>query len=129
CLVLGGLSHALSQPTSNLALVREITMRRRGLTFGVKQATISVGTMFAGASVPLIALRWGWRWAFVVAATAPLAALVVAYDGAPAQARTRRRRGDRVMDGPLLLLAVAGALSAAVVGALAAFLVVSSVDA
>ena len=67
-LALAGLGNALSQPASNLALVRVVPPKRYGLVFGVKQSAILIATLLGGVSVPLVALTIGWRWTYVFAA-------------------------------------------------------------
>ncbi|PWU44609.1 MFS transporter, partial [Micromonospora globispora] len=74
-LALSAAANALGQLASNAALARHVPAHRQGLSFGVKQAAIPVSTLLAGAAVPTIALTAGWRWAFVAAAVAALAAL------------------------------------------------------
>ncbi|MCM0678783.1 MFS transporter, partial [Micromonospora phytophila] len=74
-LALSAAANALGQLSSNAALARHVPARRQGLSFGVKQAAIPVSTLLAGVAVPTVALTAGWRWAFVAAAGAALAAL------------------------------------------------------
>ncbi|MDT5031738.1 MAG: hypothetical protein QOC94_1909, partial [Actinoplanes sp.] len=74
-LALGAGANAMGQLASNTSLSRHVPVRRQGLSFGVKQAAIPVSTLLAGAAVPLVALTLGWRWAFVFAAVAAVAAL------------------------------------------------------
>ncbi|MGW5673308.1 MFS transporter, partial [Micromonospora sp. NPDC003776] len=92
-LALSAAANALGQLASNAALARHVPAHRQGLSFGVKQAAIPVSTLLAGAAVPTIALTAGWRWAFVAAAGAALAALpaVPAGERDPA----RRSAGER----------------------------------
>jgi MFS family permease len=71
-LALGGAAQALSQPAVNRFLVRVIDPRRLGRAFGLKQSGPPLAAMLAGASVPLIGLTVGWRWAFVIAAAVAL---------------------------------------------------------
>jgi MFS family permease len=61
CLVLGGLSNALSHPSSNLSLARQVPEGRQGLSFGIKQSAIPAATLLAGLAVPLVATTVGWR--------------------------------------------------------------------
>ncbi|WP_309246228.1 MFS transporter [Verrucosispora sioxanthis] len=83
-LAVAGTANALGQLSSNALLARHVPPRRQGLSFGVKQAAIPVSTLLAGVAVPTLALTVGWRWAFVAAAGAALAALPAA-DGPAAQ--------------------------------------------
>lgn len=72
-LMLGGLANAMSHPSANLSLAREVPASRQGLSFGIKQSAIPAATLFAGLAVPLIAVTFGWRWAFVLGAVIAVA--------------------------------------------------------
>jgi MFS family permease len=64
-----------------------VVARRRGMAFGVKEASVPFASMLAGLAVPALAATAGWRTAFVAAAVAgPLAwaALQVAPAGGSA---------------------------------------------
>ncbi|GAB3818102.1 MFS transporter [Micromonospora zhanjiangensis] len=126
-LAVGAGANALGQLASNLALARQVPAGRQGLSFGVKQAAIPVSTLLAGAAVPAFALTVGWRWAFVAAAGAALAALpaVPAEAGAPDGPRERGRGGGRAT-GALVVLGVAAALASGAANALGTFLVDSA---
>lgn len=133
CLVVGGLGFALTNPTSNLMLAREMPKARLGLLFGVKQSAIPIATLLAGLSVPAVALTIGWRWAFAFAAVIPLAAVMLLPrrpSGPDSRVRPGRRdHATRVLDVPLLVLAIGGGFASIAVGGLNSFLVVGSVSA
>jgi cyanate permease len=127
-LAIGGLFNSMSNPASNLALARG-SFTRPGLMFGVKQSAIPAATLFAGASVPLVSLTVGWRWAFVLGALASLGAAIWAPRRlGPGQPRAARkgRTGDAAT-GPLVVLAVALGLGTAAAVSLGSFLVGSLV--
>ncbi|WBB77948.1 MFS transporter [Micromonospora sp. WMMD882] len=124
-LAVGAAANALGQLASNASLARHVPARRQGLSFGVKQAAVPVATLLAGMAVPAVALTVGWRWAFVVAAGAALAALgaVPAREPGP----TRRSGGERGRPTTtLVLIGVAATLAAAAANALGTFLVDSA---
>jgi len=75
-LCLGGGAVALTDPGLAILVSRSIPMRRQGLAFGIKEASIPVATLVAGLAVPTIALTVGWRWAFAFGVV-PLAAVVL----------------------------------------------------
>jgi predicted MFS family arabinose efflux permease len=50
------------------AFTTAISAGRRGLAFGVKEASVPFASMLAGLAVPLLAATIGWRAAFVAAA-------------------------------------------------------------
>ncbi|PZF99119.1 MFS transporter [Micromonospora deserti] len=127
-LALSAAANALGQLASNAALARHVPSRRQGLSFGVKQAAIPVSTLLAGAAVPTVALTAGWRWAFVVAAGAALAALPVVAAREPRPARkTAAARAGRARRA-LVVVGMAATLAAAAANALGTFVVDSSVD-
>ncbi|SCG46882.1 MFS transporter [Micromonospora inositola] len=124
---LSAAANALGQLASNAALARHVPAHRQGLSFGVKQAAIPVSTLLAGAAVPTIALTAGWRWAFVAAAGAALAALPAVPpqegDRTAPSAATRAGRATWA----LVVVGLAATLAAAAANALGTFVVDSSV--
>lgn len=131
-MVLAGVGMAFGGPSGALALVRELPPGRQAFAFGVKNAAGPMMSVFAGLSVPAIALTIGWRWAFALAAVVPLAAVVLApwRRRPPAHQVVRPPRlRDAVTDRPLVIFAVASGLGLAAVTALTSFVVVSNVAA
>ncbi|MFI5835114.1 MFS transporter [Micromonospora sp. NPDC051300] len=125
-LALSAAANALGQLASNAALAEHVPAHRQGLSFGVKQAAIPLSTLLAGAAVPTVALTAGWRWAFVAAAGAALAALA-----AVPRTDRDRRTGNRPAGrgggtGALVVVGLAATLAAGAANALATFLVDSS---
>jgi cyanate permease len=62
--VIGGLGSSLGQIASNLAVARCVDLRRQGLVFGLRHASVPAAALIAGLAVPAIALTVGWRWGF-----------------------------------------------------------------
>ncbi|KXK62621.1 MFS transporter [Micromonospora rosaria] len=123
---LSATANALGQLASNSALARHVPPRRQGLSFGVKQAAIPISTLLAGVAVPTIALTAGWRWAFVVAAGAALAALpAVTTERSPARRAGATRAGPASTG--LVMVGVAATLAAGAANALGTFVVDASV--
>ena len=127
-LLLAGAANAMSQLSANVWVAHAVPPAHRGLAFGVKQSAIPMGTLLAGAALPLVGLTLGWRAAFVGAGI--LGALVVAVllpraSAAPAKAARRGQLGMSMTG--LVLLAVSGGMGAAAANSLAAFLVTSLV--
>jgi|GEM_PF-121717 len=125
-LALAATANSLGQLATNASLGRSVPADRQGILFGLKQAAIPLATLLAGASVPAIALRFGWRWAFGAGAALALVALaLVPPDGLAA----RRHREERRPAGTgLLILGVAAALGAAAATTISSFLVDSTVS-
>ncbi len=128
CLFVGGLSGALAQPASNLALVRGIPRRQQGISFGAKQAAIPLAVLLGGLAVPALAVTVGWRAAFLVAAAVALLATwlvpiqATRLDPLPKTARQPLRGAWSI-----ICLGVAGGLGAAAGNALGGFLVLAGV--
>jgi predicted MFS family arabinose efflux permease len=125
-LALGAGANALGQLASNTSLARHVPPRRQGLSFGVKQAAIPVCTLLAGASVPVVALTLGWRWAFVMAAVLAVAAIPLVPAENDDERKARGKGGDRAT-GALVVLGIAAMLAAAAANGLGTFLVDSGV--
>jgi MFS family permease len=119
-------ANALGQLASNTALARHVPPGRQGLSFGVKQAAIPVSTLLAGAAVPAVALTVGWRWAFVIAAGAAVATLLVVPGDRRLTGGPRQTDGERAT-GALIVLGAAATLAAGAANGLGTFLVDSSV--
>ncbi|MEV6344859.1 MFS transporter [Actinoplanes sp. NPDC051851] len=122
-LVLGALGNAMGQLAGNASLSRRVPVRRQGLAFGLKQASIPACTLLAGAAVPAVALTLGWRWAFVAAGLLCLPVLAVPPDDA-VPSRKERQRVPR----PILILGVAAAIGSSGANALGAFVPLSAVS-
>ena len=96
-LLVGGMANALGSPTVSKLLQREVAVQRQGLAFGAQQAGAPLGSLLAGLALPVLAIPFGWRWAFVAAAA--LVALAVAFmprdatSAAPSAAPVRRPSG------------------------------------
>jgi len=71
-LIIGGVANGMAQPSANLYLAKGVPRNRQGLAFGLKQGAMPMATLIGGASVPLVALTIGWRWAFGLAVLLPL---------------------------------------------------------
>ena len=125
----GGVANALAQPASNLALVRGISVRWQGMAFGVKQSAVPMVSLLAGASIPLVALTVGWRWAFVGGALLALLLILTLprrLDGFGVAPRTVA--SVRVPRGTLRYYAIFGCLATISTTAVGTFLVGSLID-
>jgi predicted MFS family arabinose efflux permease len=125
-LALGAGANAMGQLGSNTSLSRHVPARRQGLSFGVKQAAIPVGTLLAGIAVPTIALTVGWRWAFVLAGVLALAAYRLV-PGEPDQSRRKGGAEEKRATGALIVMGLGATLAAGSANALGTFLVDSAV--
>lgn len=136
-LVVGGVAMSASVATTNLVLAVEMPGQRLGLLLGLKQSAIPLAGLAAGLALPLLALRYGWRWTFAIAAVVPLMAVVAAVTTPPRADRRDRPRLARtdtghagLVVGPRLrMLAVGMGLASVIPGALTGFLVLTAVEA
>ena len=65
-MVCAGVGLALVDPGLTRLVAGRVPAGRRGMLFGIKEASIPVATMAAGFAVPAIAVTVGWRWIFAV---------------------------------------------------------------
>lgn len=110
-LAVAGLAQAAAGPASNLTIARAIHPDRHGVVIGALRSAIPLATLFAGISVPLIALRVGWRATFAVAAVFPLLAALAVPRGTSDRVPPPATKGPpptRVLSPPFILV-VAGA--------------------
>jgi len=124
----GGAANGLIQVASNLAIFDGVAIRRQGLGFGAKQASVPMASVLAGISLPLIGLVFGWRWVF---AFAGLIALTLAISAPQLDmARAAERNEGRIGRPPLslLLLSLGGITGAMAGNGLSLFIVPSAVD-
>lgn len=109
CLAVAGCANAMCQPAANRLLAGAVKPTRLGTAFGIKQSAPPAAALFAGVSVPLIALTAGWRTAFL--APVALAAIVAFAAGrrTPVALRTRRRNiGNKLGEPATILLCTLG---------------------
>lgn len=126
-LCLGGFCNALTQPAANLFIARFVAARRRGLALALKQSAIPVATLLGGLAVPLVALRFGWRWAFAGAALLACGAAALVPGGVAPMPDETSYRGRVAPTSAMLLLAASIGFGAAAAGCLAAFVVAGAV--
>lgn len=134
-LVIAGVCNGVGQPASNAAIARAVPPGRQGLAYGAKQAAIPMSTLLGGLAVPLIALPFGWRWAFVAAGLGGLVAAATV-PGATLETQPGQQPGPQrspaagpFRRGPLMVLAAGIMLAAAAGNAMGAFFVASAVAA
>lgn len=126
-LLCGAWCNVMGQLSSNLTLARAMPPARMGLSFGVKQASVPLATLLAGAAVPAVALTVGWRWAYVIAGVLALSALALAPRGSEPGPRDGAGTADRAT-GALAVIGAAAGFGAAAATGLGIFLVASAVE-
>lgn len=130
-LVGGGLANALAQPAANLLIAEGLPPERQGLGFALKQSAIPAASMLAGVAVPAVALRAGWRWAFVGGAALALAAAAAPAAGFVAPPRSAEwsltARPSSPLTATMAMLGLGIALGACAAGTLGVFLVTAGV--
>jgi MFS family permease len=119
---LSGIATALTRTATSVLIARNVVAGRQGLAFGLKHSSIPIASLFAGLSVPAIALTLGWRWAYVAAAA--LAALVLVAIPGSAGRPTERRSEGKAADmslGALIVAAVGFGLGSSAAASLGAY--------
>jgi MFS family permease len=76
-----GLGFGLLAPSASALLIRFAPTARRNFVFSVHQTSIPLGGMAAALGAPVIALNFGWRWAFVCAFVLIIAAIALMQAG------------------------------------------------
>ncbi|MCW2542216.1 MAG: major facilitator superfamily 1 [Frankiales bacterium] len=131
---LGGLASAITTPAGDMALFAVLPIDRRGVAYGIKQASLPAASLLAGAGVPVLVLTVGWRWAFVAGLLLAVPALGLAPHGRLRTSAIRSRNSRRATEvvprlTDLIPVATAVALAMSGVSAMGAFYVVSAVNA
>jgi predicted MFS family arabinose efflux permease len=72
----GGIGCAITTPAVDMALFEVVPVPRRGLAYGVKQASLPAASLLAGVCVPALVLTAGWRWAFAAGLAFAVSALI-----------------------------------------------------
>jgi predicted MFS family arabinose efflux permease len=134
-MILLGVTMTAVQPAANIAIFKHVPSDRQGLGFGIKQSAPRLATLLAGLAVPALGLTVGWRWAFVITG---ITAILIGL-GLPAgrwrdrprspATRFRRARGDGLLRGEFLLLAVGLTFAGAAATTMGIFLVDTAVAA
>jgi MFS family permease len=118
-------------PSSNLSLARQVAASRRGVAFGIKQASTPLASVVAGFAVPLLGLTVGWRWSLVGTALVLIVLLLgLSADGTVASgaASSIESHGEhRAPLAALILLAATSGFAGAAATATAGFFVDSAV--
>lgn len=135
-MLIGGASNAIAHPAASRLIAHEVHHRRRGLAFGIKQASVPASMMLAGLAVPSITVLIDWRGTALVSVGASILATgfaLVATEVREGQPSTKPPSGLRSgvrrssASGRLWAIAGAAALGAAASAPLATFLVDSGV--
>jgi predicted MFS family arabinose efflux permease len=105
---IAGLAMGTANPATNRLIVEAIPKRQWGTITGIKQAGEAATIVICGLLFPAIALAIGWRWAFLLTALVPAAAIGVvlaAIPRAPAPRSTAKTGGGLPLDRNLFWLA------------------------
>ncbi len=124
-MVVAGAISGLGNPATDLTIAWIVPERVRGVVFGIKQSAVPVATLLAGLAVPLLALTFGWRWAFIGAAIISIPVLALMPD-VPLRPVPASSTHGRRASGIVLLLAAAAGLAMSAVTAMGAFFVASA---
>lgn len=78
-ILFGGLALGAGNPVTNRIVAQHISIRRRGLVIGIKQAGPPLGIFLAGIALPAIAVATNWRVALSTAVMLPVVGLLGTY--------------------------------------------------
>lgn len=127
CLFVTSAGHTLAGPATKVLIARQVPEARHGFAFGLQMAAIPLASLLAGLAVPSIGETIGWRWAFVVGAALPLAAMMLLpRERNPQDPPDRERRFGHVHLGPLFGFGAAAALASAAATSTATFFIVAA---
>ena len=117
--MLAGLSMAIGNPATNLAVARDVDRSRQGLVIGAKQSGVQGSQLLAGLALPALAVGLGWRPALLVCVVIPVVAVVfcgavVAPSDPPAR---RERRLPATLDADVRWLAAYALVVGAIIQA------------
>lgn len=118
-LVAAGPANSLGQLAANSLLAHHVPPHRKGLMFGIKQASVPLSTTLAGLAVPTVALTIGWRWGFGLAAALVLLALIAIPSGRGVATSSRKRTGKPST--ALVVITIASGLGATAANPLGSF--------
>jgi len=127
-MLIGGAGNALGGPSVSALLKGEVAVSRQGLAFGAQQAGAPTGALLSGLALPVVAIPFGWRWAFVVAAAIALGAVACAPHAAGGAVRAGRSGPRRAGFTSVHALGVAAVLASAAGVGFVSFLVTYAVD-
>lgn len=126
-LLVAAIGFSAAMAAVNRYLTLAVPPHRRGVAFGIKQASAPIGTLLGGLAVPLIGLTLGWRWIFGTAALlGALLLLRIPRDGAvPKEGASEKKEGGALADSDPIYLwfALAFGLTMTAASPLAVFLV------
>ena len=128
-LVLGGLGNALCAPAASEVIDSHVPEARHGVAYGAMQAGAPFGALLAGLALPLVAIPFGWRWAFVASAALALATVLAAPAGrGPGDAAQAAAGGRPPGLSSVHALAVTAMLASAAGTGLISFIVLYGVE-
>jgi MFS family permease len=129
-LLVAGAGNAIGGPAVSALLRRTVETGRHGLAFGAQQSGASIGALLAGLALPAVAIPFGWRWAYVVAAGLAVLAVCLAPAPGPGAPPKLQRQADPAPHHltSIRALAVAAVMASAAGVGFIAFLVTYSVD-
>ena len=94
---LAGVATAISNPATNKVIAEETERGQQGFIVGLKQTGSLLSAAVGGLLLPVFTEWWGWRWAVIAFAVAPLAVAVplMVRSAAPGAAGVPARRTSR----------------------------------
>ena len=98
-LVIAALGNTIAQVATTVVIARFVPEERQGLAFGLRQAARPIALFVGGLAVPLIAIAYSWRLAFILAGLFAFYLYWMARRLAHADTRPQARPGETAGDG------------------------------
>ena len=93
--ILGAAGQSGANPATNRLIAEDLPPGEQGVVTGIKQSGVQMGISLGGFLLPSLALAVGWRGAYLLVATVPLAAVAVTWWLVPRDHPTAATAGER----------------------------------
>jgi MFS family permease len=93
---LGGVAAAAANPATNRLILTQFPATTRGAVTGLKQSGVQFGNLLAGATLPALALAFGWNLTVILAGAVMASGIVLVLAAVPGAAD----RSPRLATGP-----------------------------
>ena len=93
---IAGIPAGGTNSATNNIIVEKVPAGSRGWITGIKQSGVQMGIFVAGATLPVVALSLGWRWALRLSALVAIAGIGATLAVVPAGSRSRVRTARQI---------------------------------
>ena len=130
-MLVGGVGSGIGMTATNLTLAQQVPRARRGISFGIKQASAPMASVVAGLAIPALGLTIGWRWSLIGTALVLAAAVLLLSGRTAIEGKAEQHPAAPRHTAPtaaLVLLATMSGFASAAATATIGFFVESAVD-